>query len=103
MSPAYRLTSGAESDVRKILEYTLERWGSKQAAKYAFLLEDAIEKLAARELDGRGFSTNLPDVRVQRCEHHYIFFQPGDQSLLILAILHESMDLMTRLRERLGD
>ena len=34
MSPSYRLTSGAESDVRKILEYTLERWGSKQAPKY---------------------------------------------------------------------
>lgn len=103
MSRAYRLTSGAESDVQKILEYTLERWGSKQAANYASLLEDAIEKLAARELAGRKFSTNLPDVRVHRCEHHYIFFLPGDHSLLVLAILHESMDLMTHLRERLGE
>lgn len=103
MSPAYRLTSGAESDIRKILEYTLKRWGPNQAAKYASLLGNAIEKLAAGELEGREISKNLPGIRVYRCQHHYIFFQFSIPSLLVLAILHEQMDLSNRLRDRLGD
>ncbi|MEX1118714.1 MAG: type II toxin-antitoxin system RelE/ParE family toxin [Terrimicrobiaceae bacterium] len=102
MSRAYRLSSGAESDIRQILEYTLDRWGAKQAAKYAASLETALGKLAAGEIEGREFSGNLPGVRVYRCEHHYIFFQPLAPSLVVLAILHEQMDLTSRLSDRPG-
>jgi toxin ParE1/3/4 len=103
MSRAYRLASGAESDVRQILEYTLEKWGAKQAATYAASLESAIEKLASGEIYGREFSKTLPDIRVLRCEHHFIFFQFSETALLVLAILHQQMDLTKRIRDRLGD
>jgi plasmid stabilization system protein ParE len=100
MSPAYRLTSGAESDIREILQYTLEKWGAEQASKYAAILDRTIEKLAIGKLNGRKFSEKLPGIRVYRCEHHYIFFK-SCSPVLVLAILHERMHLTHRLRERL--
>ena len=37
------------------------------------------------------------------CEHHYAFALPREGApALIVAILHERMDLMTRLAERLN-
>ena len=35
-----------------------------------------------------------------RCEHHRIFFHEGLE-IVIIAILHERMDLIRRLEERL--
>jgi toxin ParE1/3/4 len=44
-----------------------------------------------------------PELLVSRCEHHYVFhLVRKKQCPLILAVFHESMDLMVRLRERLG-
>jgi len=43
-----------------------------------------------------------PEVRIARCRHHLIFALPMDAGpTLILAILHERMDLMARLTHRL--
>ena len=41
-------------------------------------------------------------LRVIRCEHHYVFYclRKG-QCPLIIAVLHENMDLLSRLRARL--
>ncbi len=37
-----------------------------------------------------------------RCEHHYVFFMTRDDACpLILAVLHENMDLIARISERL--
>ena len=34
MLAGYRLTSEAASDIKGILDYTLDRWGAEQADKY---------------------------------------------------------------------
>jgi toxin ParE1/3/4 len=49
------------------------------------------------------FSERYPQVRVARCQHHYAFYvHPEAQKPLILAVLHEQMDLLARLGERLS-
>lgn len=103
MSQGYRLTSGAESDTEQILRYTLEKWGPKQAARYAAQLETCLDKIVAQKVDGRSFSKRNPEVLTHHCEHHYIFFIRHGGIPLILAILHESMDLVRHLGSRLGD
>jgi len=43
-----------------------------------------------------------PEIVVCRCEHHFVFALVLDRApMLILAVLHETMDLVARLRERL--
>jgi plasmid stabilization system protein ParE len=45
-----------------------------------------------------------PDLRMVRCQHHYIFMLARQGSpAVVLAILHERMDLMERLATRLQD
>jgi len=60
----YRLTSGAESDTKQILRYTLEHWGLEQAARYAAQLEGCLEKIVSKQASGRLFSKRFTDVLV---------------------------------------
>ena len=65
-------TTAAINDLSDIAGYTAETWGHKQAFRYAELLNGRFKEIAK----GRIFSTiafsKYPNVRVCRCEHHYI-------------------------------
>ena len=98
------LTLEAESDLKSILRYTIEQWGVEQAQHYADLLEVGFRKIASQKAASRTFSEVYPQIRVTKCEHHYIFYlpqQPTSSRPLILAVLHERMDLVSRLKSRL--
>jgi len=101
MLAGYRLTSEAASDIKDILDYTLDRWGADQAEKYVRQLEQCLHDLVSGSRSGKGASDEMPEVRVVHCEHHYIFYITQDSMLAVVAILHEAMDLVSRLRERL--
>lgn len=100
--PAYELTAAAEEDLKNIALYTLKEWGEKQFLRYAELLEKHMEAIAAKSAHSRTFSQRYPEVRVSRCEHHYIFYlHPQGKPPRIIAVLHEKMNLLQRLKHRL--
>ena len=96
----YELTLAAEDDLRGIWQYTDDTWGLDQAETYFDKIEaccDAVGDKRARSKTMIG----LPDgVRIHCCEHHYIIWLDTDRPLII-AILHERMDFMQRLIDRL--
>jgi toxin ParE1/3/4 len=98
----YHLTSGAEADVAGILSYTLDHWGAEQAERYAEQLETCLRDLAARRNSGKIVSDDLDGVLCRRCEHHYVFYTEAEDALTVLAALHETMNLVARLGDRLG-
>ncbi len=52
----------------------------------------------------KDMSALYPALRMAHCEHHYVFCLPReDAPALIVAILHERMDLMARLADRLKE
>jgi toxin ParE1/3/4 len=102
MLAGYRLTSEATSDVKGILDYTLDRWGAEQADKYVLQIERCLHDLVSGRRSGKPFGESLAEIQVFRCEHHYIFYAAQDDQLAVLAILHEAMDLLARLKERMG-
>jgi len=98
----YILTDAAEADLRAIIGYTRKQWGAAQARRYVAKLKACIASVA----DGQGTFKTIdalhPALRVAHCEHHYIFCLPRKASpALIIAILHERMDLITRIADRL--
>ena len=98
----YRLTAPAEEDLRKIARYTLAQWGERQSLHYAGLLEKRFQDIAAGHVQGRAVSKRWPDLRVSHCEHHYIFYlQSENKPPCIIAVLHQKMDLLQRLKRRL--
>lgn len=103
MSRAYVLTDDAAEDIRGIIRYTRKTWGAVQARRYVASLEDGIVRLAGNPTRFRDMSALYPALRMAHCEHHYVFCLPQDKApALIIAVLHERMDLMARLADRLN-
>lgn len=101
---AYILTAEAEADLRGLIRYTRNQWGDAQLRRYIAKLEQDIAGLAAGQGAFRDMSALFPKLRMARCEHHYVFCLPREGApALIVAILHERMDLITRLGNRLAE
>lgn len=100
----YVLSGAAEADLRDIIRYTRKQWGDAQVRRYISELEQHIARLVTSQESFRDMSEFYPALRMARCKHHYVFCLPRERApTLIVAILHERMDLMTRLAHRLGE
>lgn len=98
----YVLTQSAEDDLKDIARYTLKQWGKKQSLRYANLLEVRFQEIAARTALTRSFSERYPQIQVTHCEHHFIFYiHPEGKRPCMIAVLHERMDMISRLQARL--
>jgi toxin ParE1/3/4 len=103
LTVGYVLQAGAAEDLRSVIRYTRETWGAVQARAYADKLQKGLERL----VQGQGAYKILvgvhPALRVSRCEHHYIFCLMRENApALVIAILHEKMDLIARITDRLS-
>jgi len=99
----YSLTQQAERDIEDIARYTLKQWGKDQSMRYAGMLERCFREIATGAVYSRSFSGSYPQVKVCHCEHHYIFYiHPDKKPPIIIAVLHERMDMLVRLKKRLG-
>ena len=100
----YVLADGAEDDLEKIAEYTIDRWGVEQARKYGAILARQFGSLADQDVRTKPFFEDRPELQVSRCQHHYVFsLLRAPSPIAILAVFHENMDLPSRLQERLDD
>jgi len=98
----YVLTKGAETDLIEIACHTEKEWGSAQRKSYIQQIENVATELAQGSGVFRQRDDLYPGVRVCLAGHHYVFCLPqANAPALILAILHERMDLIARLNERL--
>lgn len=103
MPAAYDITPAARQDIRGIWVYTVEQWGERRADRYTGWLETCFQGLAEGRNRSGSFSKRFPQVQVTRCQHHYVFYvQPEEQKPLVIAVLHERMDMLARLGERLS-
>lgn len=103
MKRYYVLSPGAAADLRAIARYTVEKWGEQQARRYLADLEAAAEGMAS----GTGAFIErgdiLPGLRMVWSGKHCIFCMPREgRPAVILAVLHERMDIVARLIDRLG-
>jgi plasmid stabilization system protein ParE len=100
--PGYVLTRAAETDLRGIIRHTRQEWGDAQVRRYVTKLEQGMARLAAGQGAFKELDEVHPVLRVAHCEHHYVFCLPREQDpALIVAILHERMDLLVRVAKRL--
>ncbi|MFQ5356435.1 MAG: type II toxin-antitoxin system RelE/ParE family toxin [Mariprofundaceae bacterium] len=102
MTQAYVLSAGAAEEIRDIARSTERKWGTAQRKEYIRKIEVVAIELAQGVGRFRQRDDLYPGVRVKLAGHHYVFCLPRvDAPALILAILHERMDLISRLKERL--
>lgn len=102
MTPNYALSAAAETDLREIIRYTRKQWSDAQARAYVTKLRRGIENVSGGQGPFKDMTALYPGLRMIHCEHHFIFCLPHKTApALVVAILHERMDLMARVADRL--
>ncbi|WP_075342481.1 type II toxin-antitoxin system RelE/ParE family toxin [Tenacibaculum agarivorans] len=99
---SFVLSFEAELDLENIVEYTIRKHGEDQILKYVTQLQEDTEQLAL----GMGHYKQLTDIhpklRMVKSGKHYVFGITRENDLMIvIAILHERMNLVQRLKNRL--
>jgi toxin ParE1/3/4 len=95
----YRISKEALNDLEKLWLYTLETWSLEQADRYFKLLMDEIEYLSVNPKSGKNYSHIRMGYFRSRVKSHFIFYKmnPKDNELEIIRILHQQMDIESRL------
>jgi len=88
----YQLTAEAARDVEKILAYSVDNFGIKQAEHYFDALKDCIQLLADNPDIGHSADDILPEYLHFPYKSHVIFYKKFTLSILVVRILHERMD-----------
>jgi plasmid stabilization system protein ParE len=98
----YALELEAENDLLEIGRYTARTWGLEQTDRYLSKLDEHFLAVSEGKVHAREFLKERPDLLYSHCQHHYVFFARDEHGgVVILAVFHENMDLMVRLKERL--
>ena len=94
------LRQEAIDDLNDIWDYTFEQWSENQANKYYASLKTACNEIGENPDIGReyfGISRNLLGLKSGK---HIIFYHLNTSNEVeIIRIIHERMDLKTRLTE----
>jgi toxin ParE1/3/4 len=96
----YKLTKKAVVDLNSIWDYTADYWSEYQADKYYNMLIDTCRDIANNPDLGKNYDGVSSDVFGLKANRHIIFYRKSeDKPIEITRILHESMDLKSRITE----
>lgn len=91
-------TRAARDDLKEIGRFTHRRWGREQRIKYLADIERHAIELAENPEIGSLRDEIRSGVRSVPVGRHMIFYRQTDTGILILRILHASMDVSRHLR-----
>jgi toxin ParE1/3/4 len=89
----YRLSERAAQDLEDIYVHTFRQFGDAQAETYIQALTDRFALLAARPQIGRRIDHIRTGYRRFEVGSHIVFYAPDETGILIVRILHQSMDV----------
>ncbi|MEH6717181.1 type II toxin-antitoxin system RelE/ParE family toxin [Parasphingorhabdus flavimaris] len=87
-----RLSRRAASDLAEIADYTIAEFGIDQARRYRDQLQACFRSLLANPQLGRSAEAVAPGLRRIRQQAHVVFYRVEREGLLIVRVLHHSMD-----------
>jgi toxin ParE1/3/4 len=93
----YRVSRLAKEDIQNIGQYTQNTWGAAQRRQYLAGLEQRLVEIAVNPnllAERMDFD---PPVRIMKYGRHLIIYVHQDLGVLIVRVLHESMDLPAQL------
>lgn len=87
-----RLSRLAASDLGAIADYTIAEFGIEQARKYRDQFQGCFDALLTNTNLGRSAEDIAPGLRRIRQQAHVVFYLPSAGDVLIVRVLHHSMD-----------
>ena len=99
---AVKILPAARNRILEIWDYTKKKWDEQQADKYVCELIGAINDLPKRRSQWKPVG-DFQGLYFFRFSYHYIFFRKlSTRTLGVISILHENMDIPSRLKEDVG-
>ena len=96
----YQLTNKAVDDLSNIWEYTIETWSENQADNYYHFLLNTFQELSENPKLGKNYNEIKSDLFGHLPNKHIVFYQViSNSEILIVRILHGSMDLKNRVND----
>ena len=97
----YKISKEAGRDIQNIWLYTVEKWSIEQADRYYNLIIDEIEYLAKNPKSGKDYSNIRKGYFRSQIKSHFILYKINrkNDEIEIIRILHQRMDIETRLDE----
>jgi len=89
----FSVSRAALADLKNIAAYTQKVWGSEQRRTYLKGLDLAFHFLAENPLAGVPCNYVVKGLRNHRFESHTIFYEKNNNEILIVRVLHKSMDV----------
>ena len=100
MNSKYKISHKAKQDIENIWLYTVKKWSMEQADRYYNLIMNEIEYLAKNPNSGNNFGNIRKGYFYSKIKSHLIFYKINkkDKKIEIIRILHQRMDIKTRLK-----
>jgi toxin ParE1/3/4 len=98
---AAKIYPAARERILEIWDYTERIWGEDQADRYVRDLTEAVNAVGGKRHRWRPvMDESLKGVFFFRHQRHYVFFRELSKRMVgVISILHENMDIPSRLRE----
>ena len=90
---SFDLSKSAHADLKSIATYTQERWGVRQRNAYLKEIDRIFHSLAKNPVMGRACDEILEGYRKFPHGVHVIYYKQLESELLIVRILHATMDV----------
>lgn len=86
------LTEIAKADLASIRRYSTRTWGRDQTSRYIDDLRDTMKGLVRGTVITRARDDLRPGVLMATSGRHSVFFETDDSRILVVRVLHDSMD-----------
>lgn len=88
-----KFTSLAKKDLKNIATYTQERWGKEQRNSYLKQIDKTFKLLVGKPSVGKKCDEIIEGYRKFPHGSHVIYYKEKSNHILIVRILHKSMDV----------
>lgn len=96
----YFLTNKAVEDLDEIWEYTFDTWSEQQADNYYGMLTSSFKDILEYPDKGKTYPELGTSIMGLRAGKHIVFYRSvPTNDIEILRILHQQMDLKSRMGE----
>ena len=93
----YKLTPEADHDLIEIYVYGFLNFGEPQAEQYFSELKDCFQLLSETPFICRERTEFTPPIRIHHHGRHLVIYVVQDDQILIVRVLHDSMDVKRHL------
>lgn len=96
----FRVSNEARTDIVEIGRHTQREWGVEQRRLYLFGLEQKFIQLSESPKLSAERPEFEPPVRIHHHKKHLIVYVVENSGILIIRVLHESMDIPAHIPPR---